>query len=229
MARKAEKPKPRPALSRDAVIRAALAIGDGEGLDAISIRRVAAELGASAMSLYHYVDGKDALLDAALDLVYGEIELPDPGAVDWWDGLAAIFRSARKAFIAHPAAAAIVSRRAVASPNAIRVIESILALLRRAGFDTESAVGVSTALTRFLLSLIALEAGLLPELTPEQRRQQSLRARYELESLPPDEFPHVIEAAPFLAAPLEPDRMFEQGLDLLRAGIESELAARARR
>jgi hypothetical protein len=69
--------------------------------------------------------------------------------------------------------------------------------------------------------LLVFEASLLPELTEEARRQRSLQMRFELESLPADEFPHVIAAAPHLAAPYEPERVFEQGLDLLRAGIEA--------
>src|SRR4051812_38199622 len=99
------------ALTREAVLRRALAIGDDEGLEAISLRRVASALGVTPMALYRYVESKDALLDAVLDLVYGEIELPDPEAVDWWDGLAAIAHSARRALIAHPVAAAVVERR----------------------------------------------------------------------------------------------------------------------
>jgi AcrR family transcriptional regulator len=226
MARKTE--KPRAALSREAVLRAGLAIGDAEGLDAISLRRIAADLDVSAMSLYHYVDSKDALLDAMLDLVYGEIQLPDTSRVEWWDGLAAVAHSARQALIAHPAAAAIVASRATTGPNTLRILETILALLRSAGFDAEGAVRISTAYSRFLISLIALEAGLLPELSAEERRQRALRTRYELESLPSDAFPNVIEAAPYLATPYQPDQTFDQGLELLRAGIQAELPTRSR-
>jgi hypothetical protein len=115
--------------------------------------------------------------------------------------------------------------RVALDQNTLRLLERILALLRRAGFGAEESVRVSTAFTRFLIALIALEASLLPELSPEERRQRALWTRFELESLPADEYPNLIDAAPYLATPYEPDCTFGQGLELLRAGIESQLAA----
>jgi hypothetical protein len=82
---------------------------------------------------------------------------------------------------------------------------------------------------RSLLALIVFEASLLPALSPKERRQRARRTCFELESLPPDDFPHVIKAAPHLATPYEPERMFEQGLDFLRAGIEAHRSNPPRR
>jgi hypothetical protein len=104
----------------------------------------------------------------------------------------------------------------------MRILECILALLRRAGFGIEDAVRLQTALVRFIISLVAFEVGLLPELSEETRRQKALRVRFELESLPREEYPNQIEAAPFIAEPHDPDRAFAQALELLKAGIESQ-------
>ena len=212
-------------LTRDAVVAVGLAVGDAEGLEAVSLRRIAGELGVTPMALYRYVGSKDELLDAMLDAVWAGVELPDTGTGDWWDGLAALARSTRRAFMAHPAAAGVAATRPGAGGNVVRVIETVLALLERAGFDRERAAGLYVPFARSLLALVVFEASLLPELSEEERRQRALRTRFELESLPAGDFPHVIAAAPHLAAPYDPDAVFERGLDFLRAGIEAERPA----
>ena len=106
--------------------------------------------------------------------------------------------------------------------NIIRIIEAILALLERAGFNPEQAARIYLPFARSLLALIVFEATFLPELTKRERRQRAQKTSIALESLPPDEYPHVIRAASHLATPHEPKQVFQQGLDLLRAGIESQ-------
>jgi TetR/AcrR family transcriptional regulator, tetracycline repressor protein len=221
-------PESRSPLDRDIVLRTGLAIGDSEGLEAVSLRRSANELGVTPMALYRYVENKDALLDGLLDLAYGEVELPDPATTDWWEGLVSIANSARRVMAAHPAAAALVVSKPEAGPNAVRIIECILALLRRAGFGVEEAVQVQNTFTRFVLALISFETSLLPELNEEEREQKARRTRFEIESLPPAEYPNLIEAAPYVATPYDPDRNFSQALELLKAGIEAELRSSSR-
>jgi AcrR family transcriptional regulator len=213
----------RPVLTRDVVVRTAIAVGDADGVEAVSIRRVASELGVTPMALYRYVESKDELLIAVADLAYGEVELPDPAAVGWWEGIASVAYSFRRVFLSHPAAAAIVTSRSAEGPNAMRILECILALLRKAGFGIEEAVQIQTALVRFIISLVAFEVSLLPELSEDEREQKARRLRFELESLPQAAHPNLIAAAPYLTAPHDPERTFEQALDLLKAGIESRL------
>lgn len=222
------RPKTGP-LTRESVISQGLAIGDVEGLEAVSLRRIAAELGVTPMALYRYVRNKEDLLDEMLEAVWAEVELPDPNTGDWWDSLAELARSVRQTFLSHPAAAAIAATRPAGGGNIVRIIEAILALLARADFNTQDAVRVYLPFARALLALIVFEASLLPELSEHERRQRALRTRFELESLPAADFPHVIEAAPQLATPYDPERVFEQGLDFLRAGIEAHRPKRARR
>jgi hypothetical protein len=92
-----------------------------------------------------------------------------------------------------------------------------------AGFDAEDAVQVQTSFTRFVLALISFETSQLPALSEEQREQKARRTRFEIESLPPAKHPNLIEAAPYIATPYDPDRNFAQALELLKAGIESQL------
>jgi len=172
------------------VVAQGLAIGDREGLEAVSLRRIAAELGVTPMALYRYVQNKGELLDEMLEAVWAEVQLPDPDAGDWWAGLAALGRSARQAFLSHPAAAAIAATRPEGGRNIVRIIEAILALLERAGFGIEQAARIYVPFARSLLALIVFEASLLPELSEEERRQRALRTRLELESFPAEDFPH---------------------------------------
>jgi AcrR family transcriptional regulator len=223
------KPPKRKPLTREAVVAAGLAIGDAEGLEAVSLRRVAAELGVTPMALYRYVESKEELLDEMLAAVWGKVEIPNLASGDWWERLAALAHSARSAFLSHPAAAAIAATRPRGGKNIVRVIEVILALFERAGLDSEHAARIYLPFARSLLALIVFEASLLPELSEEERRQEALRTRFEFESLPAGEFSHVIAAAPHLARPYEPERVFEEGLEFLHAGIEAQLPGPTRR
>ena len=88
-------------LSRDRVLRAAIAIADEGGLEALSMRKLAQELGVEAMSVYHYVANKDEILDGLVDLVFAEIELPEPSG-RWREELSKRARSAREVLGRHP-------------------------------------------------------------------------------------------------------------------------------
>jgi AcrR family transcriptional regulator len=223
-----ERSSQREPLTREAVVAAGLAIGDAEGLEAVSLRRIAADVGVTPMALYRYVGSKEELLDEMLDAVWENVEIPDLADDDWWGGLAALARSTRAAFLSHPAAATIAATRAGGGEGILRVIEAILTLFERAGLDPQRAVRIFPPFARSLLALIVFEASLLPELSEEERRRQALRNRFEFESLPADGFPHVIAAASLLAMPYEAERVFEEGLELLHAGIEAQLPAATR-
>jgi TetR/AcrR family tetracycline transcriptional repressor len=172
------------------------------------------------MALYRYVANKEALLEGLGDLVLGQIELPQAQKADWRRELRAAARSFRAHLIAHPAALPIFLTRPLFTPAATRTAEAMLGLLRGAGFPPEQAVLLYQQLVRFLLALVMLETGSGPGLSDDERREKERVARITLETLPPDEYPHLVEAAPHLAGRYDPERAFEAGLDLLVAGIE---------
>jgi AcrR family transcriptional regulator len=210
-------------LSAEAIVATGLELGDSEGAAAITVRRVAAQLGVTPMALYRHVGGKDGLLDAIVDHVYGQVELPDRGELGWRQGLAAIMRSARTVLLAHPAAAVLVITRPETGPNALRVLDRILGFLDLAGFDPGEAVQVGQAFTRSMLSLVALEATMLPHLGPSEQAELTARASREIEALPPAQLPYLAAAAPYLTGPYDPRRSFEVGLELLNDGIDARL------
>jgi AcrR family transcriptional regulator len=205
-------------LDREKVLEAALALANGDGLDAVSFRRLGARLGVTPMALYRYVRDKDELLDGIADLVLAELELPDEGG-DWRTALRAIARSFRSVLAAHPAVLPIVTSRPLFTPAGLRAANAALGVFRGAGFELGQAVLLYAQFVRLVLALVSLEAGSGKALGDDERRARAARTRLLLETLPADVYPHLVAAAP-LTEPYDPDRAFEAGLDLLIAGIE---------
>jgi len=207
-------------LTREKVLSAALEIADNEGLEALSFRRLASHLDVTPMALYRYVESKDALFEGLGDLVLAELELPRPEGKDWRQQLRDVAHSFRERLIAHPAVMSIFLSRPLFTPAATRTAEAVLALLRGAGFPPELAVLHYQQIVRFLLALVLLETGSGPRLSPDERRERARIARIRMETLPPEQYPNLVEAAPYLGAPYEPAVAFDKGLDLLLEGLE---------
>jgi AcrR family transcriptional regulator len=144
-------------LSRDAVVAAALALGDARGFDAVTIRGVAERLGVTPMSLYRHVGNKEGLLDALADALYAELRIPDP-AEHWWGGLAGLARSTRAVLLEHPWAVPLFSRP-LAGPHAVTLGTALPATLRAAGFSGTQAAELHDQLSNMLFALVRPELG----------------------------------------------------------------------
>ncbi|HEY1920940.1 MAG TPA: TetR/AcrR family transcriptional regulator [Streptosporangiaceae bacterium] len=114
--------------TRAEITAAALALADAEGLDAVSMRRVAAELGTGAASLYRYVETRDDLLDLMTDAVGSEYVLPEPDG-DWLAGLVAVAEQSRAILRRHPWLTGLAITRPVLGPNGVALLEHVLAVL----------------------------------------------------------------------------------------------------
>jgi len=214
----------RKALSRDAVIDAALAIGDTEGIEAISLRRLARDLGVTPMALYRYVDSKEGLLGAIADRAFEEFEFPPETETDWREEIKALGRSFRRLLIAHPTVAALFSNKPPEiSRNGVRVVEVVLGVLRRAGFPPQEAALVESECERFILGLVVLEIGGGPRLCPFKESPHSHEAAATFALLPPDEFPNLLESLPYFNDCKDADWAFEFALDLIVGGLERML------
>jgi AcrR family transcriptional regulator len=162
--------------TREQIAAVALSIADAEGFDAVSMRRVAAQLGAGTMSLYHYVRSKEDLVALMDDALMGESVLPDdevPG--DWREALAAIARRTREVFVRHPwAVRSLQGEGAVpgapVGPNAMRHFEQSLAALASAPLDFALKVDVLAMVDDYVLghALRAGELRLRREMDPDQ-------------------------------------------------------------
>src|SRR5499427_9022330 len=127
-------------ISRDAIVTAAVQLLDREGLAALSMRKLADELGTGAASLYWHVGSKDGLLDLVLDRVIGEGNVPDPDPGKWQDQIKQVARDQRAASLRHPWVVRVSIGRIPMGPNALRYSESILAILRAGGLPPHLAV-----------------------------------------------------------------------------------------
>jgi len=211
-----------PRLSRERVLGAAIDIADREGIDALTMRRLADELGAGAMSVYYHVPGKDQILDAMVDVVVGEMDLPDMRSTDWKASLKHAATSAHEVLMRHPWATAMILSRPVVSQARLRQMDAILGCLRAAGFsasETDLAYHVfDSHLMGFTLWLVGIRAG-LERLGPVPNAFDLFDA---------DALPHLAEhAREHLRerGPNEPGP-FEFGLDLILDGLERSRHAR---
>ncbi|MRX42243.1 TetR/AcrR family transcriptional regulator [Agromyces kandeliae] len=204
-------------LSKQRVVDEAIRLADREGVGGLSMRRLAGALGAGAMSLYHYVANKEELLDAMIDLVFEEIELPREDA-DWQSAIRRRAVSARRVLARHPWAVGLMESRTSPGPANLRHHEAVTACLRRAGFSVVMATHANWLLDSYVYGFALQEAG-LPFDTAEELADMT--EGVYLPQLPPDEFPYLNEsAAALVAAGYDPAEEFTFGLDLVLSALE---------
>lgn len=200
-------------LTRDQIIRAAIDLVERDGEAGLSMRRVAAELGASPMSLYNHVPNKAALLDGMAEYILQGVESAgiDPGQ-HWSERARALMRAYRKMSLDYPRAVSLVHTRQAESPAAMRSIEHALALADDAGFDGETSI-------RIMRAMLAYAAGSQIRDFSSPRPPEGQPGKDEgLQGLDPDEFPHVHALRSQLLRP-DPEADFEFGLDLLIGAV----------
>ncbi|MFG3050705.1 TetR/AcrR family transcriptional regulator [Kitasatospora sp. NPDC048239] len=150
-------PAPRTTLTPQRIAEAAIAIADAEGLDAVTMRRLATTLGVAPMAAYRYVSGKDELIELMVDSVYGELALPDPAA-GWRDTMRTLATRLRAKTLAHP-----WTVRATAvplTPNQLAVPERAFAALTGQGLDADTMMAVFRTVTGYVRGAVAAEIGL---------------------------------------------------------------------
>jgi AcrR family transcriptional regulator len=133
MAQQIEAPRRVP-LSRGRVLRAAVAIADDAGIESLSMRKLAEELGVVPMALYKHVPNKEGLLDGMIDVVVGQIDPPVPGT-DWKSGVRQRILSARRALLRHPWASGVIESRTNPTPVLLEYMESIIGMFRAGGLS----------------------------------------------------------------------------------------------
>ncbi|MFF0542116.1 TetR/AcrR family transcriptional regulator [Nocardia thailandica] len=209
---------PRP-LSRDRIVAAAVRVADQGGADAITMRRVAQELGVEAMSLYHHVPNKDALLDGVVDAVFDAIDLPPADAPDWRTALRARAASARAVLSRHRWALGLLDSRRHPGPATLRHHDAVLGVLRAAGFSLPAAAHAISLLDSYLAGYVLQETS-LPFDTPADVHDV---ADTLLATLPPDRFPHLREMITdhALRPGYDHTTEFGYGLDLILDALEA--------
>ncbi|MCC5037059.1 TetR/AcrR family transcriptional regulator [Streptomyces sp. WAC 00631] len=177
-------------LSRERVIRTAMAVADEKGSAALTMRAVAGPLGVEAMSLYHHVAGREDLLDGMVDAVFGEIELPPPDT-DWKSAMRRRAVSARAALRRHPWAVALMDSRTRPGPATLRHHDTVLGTLRAGGFSVPMAAHAFSLIDSYLYGFVIQELS-LPFSGPAELDEV---AGAILREMPADAYPHLTELA----------------------------------
>jgi AcrR family transcriptional regulator len=219
-------------ISRDAIVTAAIGLLDREGLAALSMRRLAEELGTGAASLYWHVGSKDGLLDLVLDQVIGELKIPDPDPDRWQEQLKQVARDQRAGCLRHPWVVRVSIGRIPMGPNALRYSERILAILRAGGVPPHLAVQGYLLLIATINGFTIDETGVddapaagdrpLP-IDPEDLQQVADMARDYIASLPAALFPNMTALADEFAFS-NPDERFELLIDIFVDGLSRRAA-----
>lgn len=200
----------RPPLTRDAVVEAAVAMTDAEGLDRLSMRRLGERLGVEAMSLYHHVPNKTALLDAMVDTVFAEMAVPTGD--DWRAGLRARAVAQRAALLRHRWALAVIESRLTPGYETVRHHDATLGFLRRTGFDVRATGHAYALMDAYVMGFVLQEQQLpFDDSSAEELAGELLDQNAGLD------LPHLTEFAQevVMAGGYDFADEFEVGLDLV--------------
>jgi AcrR family transcriptional regulator len=160
----------RPALSRERIVRVALEMADTEGIDAISLRRIAARLHVSAMALYWYIERKEDVFELMIDAAYGEVPPAEPGSQDWRSQLQEMAVQVRAMMHRHPWFASLIGHRAILGPNALKQTDSLLAIVSQLGFDMTTSMSILVMFNAYIVGFVLGEMG---EAEAQRRTGQS--------------------------------------------------------
>ena len=210
----------RRSLSRATIVETALEIVDHEGLDALSMRRIAQELNTGPASLYAHISNKEQLVELVLDQVYADLvhPVPDPGC--WQQQFKDFARQARDVLVAHND----ISKVAIASniptlPHALDATETMIGLLRAGGLAEQViAYGVDLVGMYLVAAAYELSERSGPKASPEHAEVYLQGVRDYFASLPPERYPLLIAMIPALTHGAGDER-FDFGLDVILAGL----------
>lgn len=214
-------PKPaRPALSRELIVSAAVAVADRGGLAAVSMRNVGRELGVEAMSLYHHLRGKEDLLDALADWAFAQITLPDP-ELPWRVAISTRTSSARDVLRRHPWTLGLLESRRHPGPALLRHHDAVLGCLRRHGFSVALAAHAYSVIDAYVFGFVLTELNL-----PMEPGESTEAFAAELGQLG-DDYPHLVEmiTEQVVGRDYAYADEFDYGLELILDGLAQRLRA----
>jgi len=206
-------------LSRERVLETAVTLADRHGLEWLSMRKLAEELGVAAMSLYYYFPNKLALVDGMIDLVFGEIALPSLD-VEWKTAMRRRAVSTREALNRHRWAVGLMEGRGTHGPANLRLHDAVLGCLRRAGFSLEMTVHAYSVQDAYIYGFALQQA----DMTPETSEDFAATAEQQMETYKDvlADYPHLVEVVGghVATAGYDYETEFMFGLDLILAGLD---------
>lgn len=178
--------KTRGALTREEVLRAAVRLADEQGIEALSMRKLGQALGVEAMSLYNHVANKEEILDGIVDLVVGEIALPESAPPDWKQAMRKRAITAHEVLLRHPWATMLLLSRANVGPAMLRYVDATIGCLREAGFSFTMADHAWNALDSYIYGFTLQKLNF-----PFQPEEYAQVAESYIAMIPEAEYPHL--------------------------------------
>jgi AcrR family transcriptional regulator len=207
-------------LSKRAVTDRALKLADADGLDTLTIRKLAQDLGVTPMALYWHFRSKDDLLEGMAEQIWGEIEVNVDPAQPWWTQLQGGLESLLRVLRAHRSAPQLMLEHEKRNEAALRATEATLEILMSAGFDPEHASEIARSTLWTGITLVMSEAGYHPELSDDERAEFQRRSQVELAMLPAGRYPYVVRCAAPMAN-CDPEFHYRLGVELFIAGVRA--------
>jgi AcrR family transcriptional regulator len=202
------------------VTEQALRLADADGLDALTIRKLAQHLGVTPMALYWHFRSKEDLLEGVAEQVWGEIDVHVDPSVPWWAQLQAGLESLLRVLRAHPSAPQLLLEHEKRNEAALRATEATLEILLGAGFDARQASEIARSTLWTGIMLVMSEAGYHPELSEDERAEFQRRNEVFFAMLPAARYPRLIEcSAPM--ADCDRDFHYRLGVEMFIAGVRA--------
>lgn len=212
-------------LSREAIVSSALALADSEGLEAVTIRRLATDHGVTPMALYWHFKDKDLLLDGLVERVLSEVELPaypEAGLPAWDERMRDVLVAMLRVFQQHPEVAKLVHNRFLGCEAGLDLAESFFAALREGGFDEERRAEIGIQALHNVVVLVTMEPGERALADSEEEVARRIREKKAaLENLAPERYPNVILCAGTLVSKPVDDNYLNLGLEVMVEGIRA--------
>ncbi|HEX3712258.1 MAG TPA: TetR family transcriptional regulator [Trebonia sp.] len=214
-------------LTRAAVTERALALADTLGLEALTIRKLATELGVTPMALYWHFRGKDELLAGLAERVWSEVDITVDPAAPWAEQLRGLMTSFLTVLRAHPAASQLLARSEKMKGDAeLAAVETTLEVLCSGGFDELDASAIARSALWTGLMLVMSEPG-IEAIDEAERTELQRKKQVTLATLPPAKYPRLVECAAPMTACDDPGMHYAFGLEMFMAGVTALAAARA--
>ena len=211
----------KPKLSKRTVIENALKLADADGLDALTIRKLAQHLGVTAMALYWHFRSKEDLLEGVAEQVWGELDVNTDPDAPWWSQLQGLLESLVRVLRAHPAAPQLFLEHEKRNEAALRATEIVLDILRTAGFDPQYASTIARSALWTGITLVMSEPGYHPQFSAEEHAEKLRRNQIELAMLPAARYPRLVECAAPMTACDDPEFHYQLGIELFIDGVRA--------
>lgn len=210
-------PTTRIPLNKPRLLNGAVTLADAKGIDSLTMRKLAEELGVKPMALYHHVASKDEVIDGMVDAVFSEIDLP-PVDAEWRPAIRQRAQSARSVLLAHPWSVSLMEARTTPGQATLRHHDAVIGCFRRAGFSVEMTAHAYSLVDAYVYGFVLTEVNLPFDSTDETHEVTEAI----VEHFAADDHPHLTELATehVLQPGYSYSDEFDFGLDLILDGIE---------